>query len=82
MGAIGILVIKGTTALSLLQGQFWWPNVMKQMLMMLHGCGHCGIYKGKDKLLEMVPIMAMEPLDLVHKDFVRWKLRYHLRGSW
>ena len=60
--------------LSLLRERFWWPLMEKQATAHVHRCSKCTIFKRKEKKPCMVSIVATEPLDLVHIDFVKMEL--------
>ena len=60
--------------LSLLRERFWWPMMNTQATMQVQKCPKCTIFERKEKKPPMVPIVATEPLDLVHIDFVKMEL--------
>ena len=56
--------------LSLLRERFWWPGMAQRMMMSVHNCEKCRIFKAKPQIPLMEPILCTEPLDLVHIDYV------------
>ena len=55
--------------LSLLQECFWWPGMAKQMRQVIKTCRHCLQYEGSNTKAPLCPIVATNPLDLLHVDF-------------
>ena len=55
--------------LSLLQECFWWPGMTKQMRQVIKACKHCLQYEGGTLKAPLCPIVAINPLDLLHVDF-------------
>ena len=56
--------------LSLLRERFWWPGMAQRMMLSIHNCEKCRIFKTKPQIPPMEPILCTEPLDLVHIDYV------------
>ena len=56
-------------ALSLLQEHFWWPGIAKQMRQVLRTCTHRLQYEGGIPKGLLCPMVANNPLDLLHVDF-------------
>ena len=56
--------------LSLLKERFWWPGMAQRMMMSVHNCPKCRIFKAKSQIPPMEPILCTEPLDLVHIDYI------------
>ena len=56
--------------LSLLRERFWWPGMAQRMMMSIHNCEKCRIFKAKPQIPPMEPILCTEPLDLVHIDYI------------
>ena len=56
--------------LSLLKERFWWPGMAQRMMMSVHNCPKCRIFKAKPQIPPLEPILCTEPLDLVHIDYV------------
>ena len=55
--------------LSLLQEQFWWPGMAKQMRQGSKACRCCLQYEDGTPKAPLCPIVATTPLDLLHVDF-------------
>ena len=56
--------------LSLLRERFWWPGMAQRMMMSIRSCPKCQIFEAKPQIPPLQPILCMEPLDLVHIDYV------------
>ena len=56
--------------LSLLKERFWWPGMAQRMMMSVRNCPKCRIFEAKPQIPPMEPILCIEPLDLVHIDYV------------
>ena len=56
--------------LSLLRERFWWPGMAQRMMLSIHNCEKCRIFKAKPQIPPMEPFLCTEPLDLVHIDYV------------
>ena len=56
--------------LSLLRERFWWPGMAQRMMLSIHNCEKCCIFEAKPQIPPMEPILCIEPLDLVHIDYV------------
>ena len=57
------------STLSLLQEQFWWPGLAKQMRQSIGACTCCLQYEGGFPKALLCPIVATASLDLLHVDF-------------
>ena len=55
--------------LSLLKERFWWPRMISDMKEKLQDCQRCRIAQGRIKKEPLHPIIATEPLELVHVDY-------------
>ena len=55
--------------LSLLQENFWWPGIAKQMGQTIRACTCCLQYEGGLPKAPLCPIVATALLDLLHVDF-------------
>ena len=56
--------------LSLLRERFWWLGMAQMMMMNIHNCEKCCIFKAKPQIPPMEPTICTEPLHLVHTDYV------------
>ena len=56
--------------LSLLRERFWWPGMTQRIMMSVRNCEKCHIFEAKRQIRPMEPIICMEPLDLVHIDYI------------
>ena len=54
--------------LSLLQECFWWPGMANQVRQSIRACTHCLQYEGGFPNAPLCPILATDPLDLLHVD--------------
>ena len=72
--------IHGTSrTLSLLKEQFWLPGMAKESALALKNCGQCLVFEAGAQILTLAPILATEPMDLVHIDFIKMELPGDLR---
>ena len=60
--------------LSLLRERFWWPGMAQRMMMSVHNCENCCIFKAKSQIPPMEPILCTEPFDLVCINYVSMKV--------
>ena len=67
--------------LSLLQENFWWPGMAKQMRQVIKSCRHCLQYEGSTPKAPLCPIVATAPLDLLHVDFTSIETTLELNKS-
>ena len=67
--------------LSLLQEQFWWPGMAKQMRQVIKACRHCLQYEVGTLKAPLCPIVATTPLDLLHVDFTSIETMMELNQS-
>ena len=65
---IGHLGIERT--LSLLTDHFYWPNQTKDVEQYIQTCPRCLKFKAVPDRVELTPILATRPLELVHIDFL------------
>ena len=56
--------------LSLLKGRFWWHGMATALCLSLQNCGRCKQFEAKCQLPGMEPILCMQPMELVHIDYV------------
>ena len=56
--------------LTLMKERFWWPGMSKTLLTVTSNCGCCKQFEAKGELLGMQPIICMEPMEVVHIDYV------------
>ena len=56
--------------LSLMKEHFWWPGMSQALIKAVANCGRCIQYEAKGQLPPMQPIVCMEPMELVHIDYV------------
>ena len=67
--------------LSLLQEDFWWPGMAKQMRQVIRACPGCLQYESGIPKAHLCPIVATAPLDLLHVDFTSIKTTSELNQS-
>ena len=67
--------------LSLMRERFWWPKMRTQVIMQLRGCKMCTRFEAKPAKPLLVPIVATEPMDLVHIDFVKMELTNNMKET-
>ena len=67
--------------LSLLQENFVWPGMAKQMRQVIKACRCCLQYEGGTPKAPLCPIVATAPLDLLHIDFTSIETMMELNRS-
>ena len=67
--------------LSLLRERFWWLGMAQRMMMNVRNCKKCRIFEAKPQILPMEPIICMEPLDLLHIDYVSMEVTVGIKGK-
>ena len=58
---------------SLISDRFWWSRVHEDVNRAVQNCRWCQLYGGREEKAPMVPMMVMDPLQLVHLDFTSFK---------
>ena len=67
--------------LSLLQEHFWWPGMAKQMRQVIKACKHYLQYESGTPKAPLCPIVATDPLNLLHVDFTSIETMMELNQS-
>ena len=65
---MGHLGIERTT--SLLRDRFYWPSMIEDIEHHIKSCPHCLRFKTQPEKVELNPIIATRPLELVHIDYL------------
>ena len=65
---MGHLGIERTT--SLLRDRFYWPTMIEDIEHHVKSCPHCLRFKTQPERVELHPIIATRPLELVHIDYL------------
>ena len=65
---MGHLGIERTT--SLLRVRFYWPSMIEDIEHHIKSCSHCLQFKTQPEKMELNPIIATRPLELVHIDYL------------
>ena len=65
---MGHLGIERTT--SLLKDRFYWPSMIEDIEHHIKSCPHCLQFKTQPEGVELNPIIATRPLELVHIDYL------------
>ena len=68
---MGHLDIERTT--SLLRDRFYWPSMVEDIEHHIKSCPHCLRFKTQPEKVELSPIIATRPLELVHIDYLTIK---------
>ena len=56
--------------ISLMKESFWWPRMVQTVVLAVSNCGHCKQFESRPQIPVMQPIICMEPMELVHVDYV------------
>ena len=56
--------------LSLMKERFWWPGMSRALVMAVSNCRCCKQFEAKPQIPGMQPIICIEPMELVHVDYV------------
>ena len=65
--------------LSLMKEQFWWPEMVQETVRSVRNCGHCIQFEARLQKPGLEPIICMEPMDLVHIDYVKMEVTVGLK---
>ena len=65
--------------LSILKEQFWWPSMAKESALALKNCRQCLLFEAGVQTPKLTPILATEPMNLVHIDFIKMEILGDLR---
>ena len=56
-------------SLSLMQEQFWWPGIARDLRNCIKKCGHCRKFKAAPPMAPLKPLTCSAPGELLHMDF-------------
>ena len=62
--------------------QFWWPGMAWALVLAVSNCGHCKQFEAKPQIPSMQPIICMEPMELVHIDYVGMEVTIATQEKW
>ena len=57
-------------SINLLQDQFYWPGMAKEMMQHVRKCMRCNCFKKRVERAPLEPILATHPMQIVHIDFL------------
>ena len=57
-------------SVNLLQDQFYWPGMAKEMTQHVRKCMRCNCFKKRAERAPLEPILATHPMQIVHIDFL------------
>ena len=60
-------------SLSLMQEQFWWPGVARNLRNHIKKCGHCRKFEAAPPIAPLKPLTCSGPGELLHMDFTSIK---------
>ena len=60
-------------SLSLMQEQFWWPGMARNLRNCIKKCGHCRKFEAAPPIAPLKPLICSGPGELLHVDFTSIK---------